>query len=185
MNTDRPHLDHVTPPLTPPLTPAEPMSLQDHIHKVHDIRAGAEPPAKRRSTSKLVGAGAVIAAIVALWQFGPRFGWGPGGRGAGHGRGTDQTSRSVNDAAARLAASRQTAAPARPLRVTIDGNRYLVDGKEVDLETISKMADKVPAGEGPAVEVTRNGTSRVKAEQDLKSAIDQRHLPASWTPPLE
>jgi hypothetical protein len=163
--------------------------MQDHIRRVQDLRASAaaagEPvPAKRRSTGKVVGVGAVIAAIVALWQFAPRFGWGPGGRGAGHGTGTDQTVQSPEDNA-HLAASRQVAAPTRPLRVTIDGNRYMVNGKEVDLNTITKMADKVPAGEGPAVEVTRAGSSRVKAEQELKAAIDDRHLPATWTPPLE
>lgn len=184
MNPNHPERDPLNSP-TP--TPADPMSLQGHIHKVQDMRAsaaGSDPPAKGRSSPKVIGGAAVIAAIIALWQFGPRFGWGPGGRGAGNGSGADQTSQSVDDAA-RLAASRQTAAPARPLRVTIDGTRYMVDGKEVDLDTITKMADKVPAGEGPAVEVTRAGTSRVKAEQELKAAIDERHLQATWTPPLE
>lgn len=185
MNPNRPEQDPLTPRRP---TPAEPMSLQEQIHKVQDLRASAaasDPPAKRRSSPKVIGGAAVIAAIIALWQFGPRFGWGPGGRGAGNGSGADQTSHGVMDDAARLAASRQTAAPARPLRVTIDGTRYMVDGKEVDLDAITKMADKVPAGEGPAVEVTRAGTSRVKAEQELKAAIDERHLQATWTPPLE
>jgi hypothetical protein len=94
----------------------------------------------------------------------------------------------VDDSAARTASSTQkpAAQPAqRPLRVQIDGTRYLVDGKEVDLPTLTHMAAQVPPGDGPAVEVKRTESSRVKAEQDLKAALEKENLPTTWMPPLE
>jgi hypothetical protein len=159
-------------------------SLQDQIHAVRRTDARGTG---RRTTSKLVAGGALIAAIVALWQFGPRFGWGPGGRGPGNGQGGSDRMGVVDDSAARTASSAQKPQqPAqRPLRVQIDGNRYLVDGKEVDLPTVTQMASQVPPGDGPAVEVKRTESSRVKAEQDLKAALEKDKLPATWMPPLE
>jgi hypothetical protein len=155
-------------------------SLQPQVHAV-----AASRTAPRRGTGKLVVGGALIAGIIALWQFGPRFGWGPGGRGPG--TGADDRHSVIDDSDARTASSAQKPAqPAqRPLRIQIDGTRYLVDGKETDLAAIAQMARQVPAGDGPAVEITRNGTSRVKAEQGLKAALEKDNLPATWTPPLE
>jgi hypothetical protein len=165
--------------------PAGDASLQDQIHAVRANQA--ETRTGRRGTSKLVAGGALIAAIVALWQFGPRFGWGPGGRGPGNGQGGNDRQGVVDDSAARTASSTQKPAqPAqRPLRVQIDGTRYLVDGKEVDLPTLTRMAAQVPPGDGPAVEVKRTESSRVKAEQDLKAALEKDHQPTTWMPPLE
>ena len=177
--------------VNPPLTTDA--SLQDQIRAVHAHRVAdtaAPHPRGRRGTSKLVVGGALLAGIVALWQFGPRFGWGPGGgRGPGQG-GTDRLGivdpQQQDDSAARTASAAQKPQPAqRPLRIRIDGNRYLVDGREVDLPTLTQMATQVPPGEGPAIQVERNETSRVKAEQDLKAAIDKEKLPATWMPPLE
>jgi hypothetical protein len=161
-------------------------SLQDQIHAVRANQA--QTRTGRRGTSKLVVGGALVAAIVALWQFGPRFGWGPGGRGPGNGQGGSDRMGVVDDSAARTASSTQkpAAQPAqRPLRVQIDGTRYLVDGKEVDLPTLTHMAAQVPPGDGPAVEVKRTESSRVKAEQDLKAALEKENLPTTWMPPLE
>jgi hypothetical protein len=158
-------------------------SLQQQIHAAQASRPAGT--GRRGGTSKMVIGGALIAGIVALWQFGPRFGWGPGGRGPGRGL-LDIGNSAVDDSAARTASSSQKPlAPQRPLRVQIEGNRYLVDGREVDLPTITQMAAQVPPGEGPAVEVKRNESSRVKAEQDLKVAIEKEKLPATWMPPLE
>jgi hypothetical protein len=172
--------DRVSPTaVNPPQSAGDP-SLQPHVHAVQASRT-----TPRRGTGKLVVGGAVIASIVALWQFGPRFGWGPGGRGPGNGAGDDRHSV-IDDSAARTASSPQPPqATQRPLRVQIDGTRYLVDGKEVDIPTITRLASQLPAGDGPAVEIKRSETSRVKAEQDLKAALEKEKLPATWTPALE
>ena len=166
-------------------TPATDASLQDQIRAVHANRAA--PTARRGGTSKLVVGGALVAAIVALWQFGPRFGWGPGGRGPGTGQGGNDRMNMVDDSAARTASSAQRAQPPqRPLRVQIDGNRYLLtDGREVDIPTLTQLAAQVPPGDGPAVEIKRAESSRVKAEQDLKAALEKDKLPTTWMPPLE
>src|SRR5690349_6577712 len=72
--------DRVSPAaVNTPQSAADP-SLQPHVHAV-----AASRTSPRRGTGKLVVGGAVIAGIIALWQFGPRFGWGPGGRGPGSG----------------------------------------------------------------------------------------------------
>ena len=157
------------------VAPAEPMSIQEHIHAVQEMRKTAPP---KRHTGKVLAGGAIVAAIIALWQFGPRFGWGPGGKGEGNGGATTANP-------AHLVTDTKPATPKRPLRVTIDGNRYLIDGQETDLATVRKLASQVPPGDGPAVEITRVGSSRVKAEQELKTALDQENVPATWTPPLE
>ena len=158
-------------------------SLQSQVHAVQASRTTS-----RRGTGKVIVGGAVIAGIIALWQFGPRFGWGPGGHGPGSGA-PDRNSV-IDDSGARTASSPQAPAAQpqptqRPLRVQIDGTRYLVDGKEVDIPTITRLASQLPPGDGPAVEIKRNETSRVKAEQDLKSALEKQNLPATWTPALE
>src|SRR5438067_9244088 len=116
---------------------ADPVSLQDQIHAVQAMRSAAPP--RRRTGAKVVVGGAVLAAIVALWQFGPRFGWGTGGKGSGSAPG----GQGVVDGA-RLSSSRQApdSPPTRPLRVTIDGTHYFVDGKEVDLATVTKLASR-------------------------------------------
>ena len=174
--------DRVSSAAVPP--PAD-ASLQQQIHAVQASRPATT--GRRGGTSKMVIGGALIAGIVALWQFGPRFGWGPGGKGPGQGLMDDRnTVMDHDDSSARTASSAQRPqTPQRPLRVQIEGTRYLVDGKEVDLATIGQMARQVPPGDGPAVEVKRNETSRVKAEQDLKAAIEKEKLPATWMPPLE
>ena len=164
-------------------TPVTDASLQDQIRAVHASRA--TPTTRRGGTSKLVVGGALLAGLVALWQFGPRFGWGPGGRGPGNGQGGEDRMNLVDDSAARTASSAQrTQPPQRPLRVQIDGNRYLVDNREVDIPTLTQLATQVPPGDGPAVEIKRTETSRVKAEQDLKAALDKDKLPSTWMPPL-
>ena len=163
-------------------SPTEQPSLQEEIHRVQQGRT-ADPSRRRGGAGKLAVGGVVLAGLVALWQFGPRFGWGPGGRGPGQG-GASPDRATVEPAGPHLL-SQQPQTPQRPLRLTIDGNRYLVGDREVDLATVTRLASEVPAGEGPAVEVKRQGTSRVKAEQDLKTALDKGQVPATWTPPLE
>ena len=156
------------------VTPTEPMSIQEHIHAVQEMRKTAPP---RRHSGKLVAGGAIVAAIIALWH----FGFGPGGKGNGNsGSGSSGESNPAH-----LISATKPATPKRPLRVTIDGNRYLIDNQETDLATVRKLAAQVPPGDGPAVEINRVGSSRVKAEQELKSALDQESVPATWTPPLE
>src|SRR5947208_12469631 len=83
-----------------------------------------------RPTSKVLVIGALAAAAVALWQFGPRFGWGPGGRSGGNEQGGGTEARHMVDApTAQTAASVQRPVTStRPLRVRIDGTRYLVGG---------------------------------------------------------
>jgi hypothetical protein len=166
--------------------PVSPAAVNPTLQpQVHAVQASRTTP--RRGTGKLVVGGAVVAGIIALWQFGPRFGWGPGGHG--HGTGILDRNSVIDDSGARTASSPQAPAQPqatqRPLRVQIDGTRYLVDGKEVDIPTITRLASQLPAGDGPAVEIKRNETSRVKTEQDLKAALEKEKLPATWTPALE
>jgi len=158
------------------VAPTEPVSIQEHIHAVQEMRKNAPP---KRIGGKVVAGGVIVAAIIALWQFGPRFGWGTGGRGQQPG------GSSTNGNVARPISATQPATPKRPLRVTIKGESYLIDNTETDLPTVMRLASQVPPGDGPAVEITRAGSSRVKAEQELKDALDKQNIPATWTPPLE
>jgi hypothetical protein len=89
------------------------------------------------------------------------------------------------DSARTASSAERPQTPQRPLRVQIEGTRYLVDGKEVDLAAITQMAKQVPPGDGPVVEVKRNESSRASAEQELKAAMEKDKLPATWMPPLE
>jgi hypothetical protein len=155
---------------------ADPLSLQEHIHTVQQMRNAA--PA-RRHTGKVVIGAAVVGAIIALWQFGPRFGWGPGGRQGGNGQG------SINQPVMDNSAHPQAVAHQRPLRIVVDGNHYLVNDKDTDLATIRQLAGQVSAGDGPAVEIERKGSSRAVPEQKLKKMLDEDHVTASWMPPLE
>ena len=135
--------------------------------------ADTPPPARSRT----MGAGVGIAALVAVGTllailFGRGGGSGSGGTGPGAGSGTGPGTGSP--ATQSLAATLPTT---RPLRVTIQESDYLVAGRPMDLATVTDIAAKVPAGSGPAVLVERAPSSRAKAENDLREALDKKGIP--------
>jgi hypothetical protein len=52
-----------------------------------------------------------------------------------------------------------------------------VNGRPVDLATLSDLAGKVPAGSGAAVMIERSPSSRAKAENDLKAELTKKGIP--------
>jgi len=142
--------------------PDDPLSLQQHIRIIHETRnAGGG-----RRTSKFTIVGLMVAAILAagIW-LGRRFGFGLGGDSGTAGTGVIQI-----DSSAKLTSSTWT--PERPLQISIDGMQYKVKGQVVDLDTIKQLAARVPPGDGPAVVVTPEKTSRAVAEKTLKETLD-------------
>jgi len=98
---------------------------------------------------------------------------GGGGSGGGSGAGTGTGAGAGAPAATQAARATQ---PTRPLKVTIEGSNYVVDGRTLDLAGVAELASKVPPGDGAAVVVERPGTSRAKAEEDLFAALDKRGI---------
>ncbi len=64
--------------------------------------------------------------------------------------------------------------PTRPLEVTIQDWTYLVNGREVSLEHVVELAQGVPPGSGPAVDITCKASSRASAEVELQRALEAK-----------
>ena len=112
----------------------------------------------------IVGVVGVATLLAILFKGG---GTGTGGTGTG-------TGTNGNPAATQ---TMLPAEPQRPLRVTIRENDYIVNDRPVDLMTLTELAGKVPAGTGPAVMIERSPTSRAKAEQELRDALNTKQIP--------
>jgi hypothetical protein len=113
----------------------------------------------------LIGA---VAAVTALMIF---------LRGGGSGSGTGSGSGAGPGTGAPTTQTLLATQPTRPLKVTIQESNYLVSGRSVDLDAVTDLAAKVPAGSGPAVLVERSPSSRAKAENDLREALDKKSIP--------
>ena len=116
----------------------------------------------------VIGVVGVVTLLAILFNGG---GTGDGGTGEGAGTGTGTGAAATNPVMPAM-----LAAPTRPMKVTIQESNYMVNGRPVDLETVSDLAGKVPAGSGPAVLVERTPSSRAKAEQDLKDALQKKGI---------
>jgi hypothetical protein len=121
-----------------------------------------------------MGAGVGIAALVGVGTLlAILFGRGGGlGTGGGSGSGSGTGPGSTSPATQSLAATQ----PTRPLRVTIEGDNYVVNSRTVDLATVTDLASRVPPGDGVAVVIERPPTSRAKAEVDLTEALDKKGI---------
>ena len=129
------------------------------------------PPPPQPPRSRTIGAGLGIAGLVGaatllaiLFRGG---GTGSGGSGEGAGRGTGPGTGAPTTQA-------MLAEPTRPLKVRIEESNYLVNGKPVPLDSLTDLASRVPAGSGPAVLVERAPSSRAKAENDLRDALNKK-----------
>ena len=118
----------------------------------------------------VIGVVGVLTLLAILFNGG---GTGDGGTGEGAGSGTGP---GTGTAATSPVTPAMLTAPTRPMKVTIQESDYLVNGRPVDLEALSDLAGKVPAGSGPAVLVERTPSSRAKAEQDLKDALQKKGI---------
>jgi hypothetical protein len=72
------------------------------------------------------------------------------------------------------------AGPLRPLEVMIEGRDYLVGADRCSLDGIVEMAQKVPAGEGPAVVIRRTASSRASAEESLRGLLRRTGIDFEW-----
>ena len=95
----------------------------------------------------------------------------------GGGTGTGGTGTGTGTSATMPAQGMVPLQPQRPLKVTIRENDYMVNGRPVDLVTLTELAQKVPAGSGPALMIERSPSSRAKAENDLKDALNKKQIP--------
>ena len=138
-------------------------------------------------SGKTVAAGVTIAALVGVAVLATIFMRGGGtGEGAGSGTGpADGAGSGTGNAtpASALQSSTQpaadeapTTAPTRPMKIVVRGSSYVVDGREVDLMQIAELAEKVPDGPGVPVLIEHDPTARAKAEEDLKSALNERGI---------
>jgi hypothetical protein len=114
----------------------------------------------------LIGAVGVATLLMILFRGSGRGpGAGPGnGPGAGTGAPTTQSMTVMSTPST------------RPLKVTIQESNYVVGGRPLDLDAVADLATKVPSGAGPAVLVERSPTSRAKAENDLREALDKKGI---------
>ena len=121
-----------------------------------------------------VGVVGVVAVATLLAIFFKGGGTGEGGTGTGTGVGTGTgTGTGTTSPTTRSMVSTE---PQRPLKVTIRENDYIVNGRPVDLATLTELAEKVPPGSGAAVMVERTQSSRAKAEQDMKDALTKKGI---------
>jgi hypothetical protein len=132
------------------------------------MAARRKPLNSGRTMAVGVGVIGVVAVATILAIIFGEGGTGDGGTGTGSGTHTGTTVPSTQ--------SLLPAQPKRPLVVTIRENNYEVNGRPVDLETLTDLASKVPSGDGPAVMVQRAPTSRAKAENDLFDALNKQGI---------
>ena len=118
----------------------------------------------------VIGVVGVVTLLAILFNGG---GSGDGGTGEGAGRNTEIGTGAATTGPVTPA---MLTTPVRPMKVSIRESEYLVGGRPVDLETLTDLAAKVPAGSGPAVLVERTPSSRAKAEQDLKDALQKKGI---------
>jgi hypothetical protein len=129
---------------------------------------------QRASSGRTLATGIGVIAVVGVATllailFRGGGGSGDGGSGAGAGRGTGPGTSPTTQVSL-------PAAPQRPLKVVIQESDYLVNGQPVDLVTLTELAGKVPPGSGPAVLVERSPSSRAKAENDLRDALNKKGI---------
>ena len=120
----------------------------------------------------LIGAVGLVTVLMILF----RGGGGTGTGGTGPSAGTAGTGSSTGGPPT-TAAFLATLPTSRPLKVTIQESDYVVAGRPLDLATVTDLAARVPAGTGPAVLIERPGSSRAKAEVDLREALDKKGIP--------
>src|SRR5437870_2322894 len=106
-----------------------------------------QPPRSRTMSAGIGLIGVVGAATLLAILF-----RGGGGSGGGSGAGTGTGAGAGAPAATQAARATQ---PTRPLKVTIEGSNYVVDGRTLDLAGVAELASKVPPGDGAAVVVER------------------------------
>jgi hypothetical protein len=153
---------------------------------------------RRGNTGKLVAAGGGVAVIVALVAlFGELRGPGRGGSGTGTGagpeNGTSDRRDNAGDVRMTVMPGRMVASPttgpttqpaAGPLKITVEGNDYLVDGRRRSLDEVRQLLQsKAQAESGAVVEVDRRPNARAKAEEDLKAELEKLPLKVAATPP--
>lgn len=149
----------------------DPLSLQQHIRVLQEQRSAGSSGRK----GKFWAGGTIMALLVGVGIYlGLHSGLGLGG-----GAGTVGTGHLQIDSNANLAPSDWT--PQRPLRISIDGMQYKVNGHVVDIPAIMKMVPRIPAGPGQAVEIAPEGTSKPLAERALKEAMETAKVPTAWT----
>lgn len=125
----------------------------------------------------------LIAAVFAVEKIGPMIKglwppWGGGGGGSGVNVSTD------------ISGNREPIKPPPPtppviprqMTITIDDNKYLVDGRVVErLDDIIKRAVAVPKdGSLCQVKIIREGTSRFTAEKNLTDSLDAANVSWDW-----
>ena len=141
--------------------------------------------AKRRPKTILSLSG--IAVILIILGLSGVFDWsGPGDGGAEEG----SPGQSVPDLESEApesagqpesaAATPQPPGPLRPLEVKIEGRDYLVGADRHSLDGIVEMAQKVPAGDGPAVVIRRTASSRASAEESLRGLLRETGIDFEW-----
>ena len=135
------------------------------------MKAARAPLNSGRTMAVGVGVVGVVGVLTLLAILFKGGGTGDGGTGEGAGRGTGSGTSATSPVVPAMLAP-----PTRPMKVTIQESNYMVNGRPVDLETLSDLAGKVPAGSGPAVLVERTPSSRAKAEQDLKDALQKKGI---------
>jgi hypothetical protein len=139
---------------------------------------------KTTRSGKTVAAGVTVTALVGVAVLATILMRGGGtGDGAGSGTGpADGTGTGSGTATPAAFTSTQPSAdtppatPQRPMKIVVRGSSYLVDGREVELAKIGELAAQVPAGSGPAVLIEHDPSSRAKAEEDLKAALNQQSI---------
>lgn len=132
----------------------------------------------------VIGLGAAAIYFSASSFFGSgRGGGGGGGSGTGSGTG-GQVATQAAPGEGLPGSLPQGGVGGRPLSVTIDAHKYLVNGREMTLEAVVELASKVPPGQGPAVLVKREPASRAKAEIALREKLESLKITSSWEPPL-
>ena len=138
-----------------------------------------------RRSGKTMAAGVTITALVGVAVLATILMRGGGtGEGAGSGTGpADGTGTGTGDAtpASALQSSTQPSddaptTPQRPMKIVVRGSSYVVDGREVALDQIDDLAAKVPEGPGVPVLIEHDPSSRAKAEEDLKAALNQHSI---------
>ncbi len=151
------------------------------------IYGPAAPRLKRGGGLKLMlGTAAVIGAALAYF-FLPKFGFGPGSNPPGGGPpanppGSVQVTQ-PGTMATPAASGPTVDVTGSPLHLTIQDEIYHIGpatGREVALDEVVELAKKSDHPGSP-VHVDLNGSSRAGAEERLKSAFDQQHIPVIWT----
>lgn len=116
---------------------------------------------------RLVIWGGIIAAIALIAINLPKFGFGPGGGGPGTGPG-GKGETPVNA----ITPPPTQPSTTGPIRVTVQGEQYLVDGKSVTLTQLVELAKNTKVANGQAaVAVVFTPTTRAKAQEDLRRAL--------------